>query len=116
MADEQNIPLGGVTGTGRGGVISKPDVIEQRAAAQAPVAPSFAPGPLPIAQSSRETREKMSVRRKRIADNLLNSHLNTARLTTFNEVDMTAVIATRSVSKKSTASNSRSCRSSPKPR
>jgi 2-oxoglutarate dehydrogenase E2 component (dihydrolipoamide succinyltransferase) len=94
LAEEQNISLAGVTGTGRGGVVSKPDVIEQRPPAPAPAAPPATRDALPAAPH-RETREKMSVRRKRIADNLLNSHLNTARLTTFNEVDMTAVIAMR---------------------
>jgi 2-oxoglutarate dehydrogenase E2 component (dihydrolipoamide succinyltransferase) len=43
----------------------------------------------------RETREKMTTRRKRIAENLLLSQHNTAHLTTFNEVDMSAVIALR---------------------
>jgi len=42
-----------------------------------------------------ETREVMSTRRKRIAENLLNSQHSTAHLTTFNEVDMSAVIAVR---------------------
>jgi 2-oxoglutarate dehydrogenase E2 component (dihydrolipoamide succinyltransferase) len=100
MADEQNISLAGVTGTGRGGVVSKPDVIEQRASGgtQQVAATSRAPAARsapPADQGSRETREKMSVRRKRIADNLLNSHISTARLTTFNEIDMTAVMAIR---------------------
>jgi 2-oxoglutarate dehydrogenase E2 component (dihydrolipoamide succinyltransferase) len=43
----------------------------------------------------RETREKMSTRRKRIAENLLQSQHATAHLTTFNEVDMTAINALR---------------------
>ena len=43
----------------------------------------------------RETREKMSTRRKRIAENLLQSQQSTAHLTTFNEVDMSAVNALR---------------------
>jgi 2-oxoglutarate dehydrogenase E2 component (dihydrolipoamide succinyltransferase) len=101
MADEQNISLAGVTGTGRGGVVSKPDVIEQSAPAAVPATPP--PPATPDARNAmrdaRETREKMSVRRKRIADNLLNSHLNTARLTTFNEIDMSAVMAFRNTHK-----------------
>ena len=44
---------------------------------------------------ARETREKMTTRRKKIAENLLQSHVSTARLTTFNEVDMTAVNSLR---------------------
>jgi 2-oxoglutarate dehydrogenase E2 component (dihydrolipoamide succinyltransferase) len=43
----------------------------------------------------RETRERMSTRRKRIAENLLQSQHATAHLTTFNEIDMTAISALR---------------------
>ena len=43
----------------------------------------------------RETREKMSTRRKRIAEHLLESQHATAHLTTFNEIDMAAVEALR---------------------
>jgi 2-oxoglutarate dehydrogenase E2 component (dihydrolipoamide succinyltransferase) len=43
----------------------------------------------------RETREKMTTRRKRIAENLLLSHHSTAHLTTFNEIDMSVVSAVR---------------------
>ncbi|HET9636797.1 MAG TPA: dihydrolipoyllysine-residue succinyltransferase, partial [Gemmatimonadaceae bacterium] len=47
------------------------------------------------APSERETREKMTTRRKKIAENLLQSQKATAHLTTFNEVDMSAVTALR---------------------
>jgi len=47
--------------------------------------------PAPAAAGERETREKMTTRRKRIAENLLQSQHNTAHLTTFNEIDMSAV-------------------------
>ena len=111
VAAEQNVDLSSVTGTGRGGVVSKPDVIEQsRAAAptpsaapakapaspapapsapKAPSAPAAASRPAPTGE--RETREKMTTRRKRIAENLLLSQNATATLTTFNEIDMSAV-------------------------
>jgi 2-oxoglutarate dehydrogenase E2 component (dihydrolipoamide succinyltransferase) len=49
----------------------------------------------PTAGGPRETREKMTTRRKRIAENLLASQHNTAHLTTFNEIDMSAVSALR---------------------
>jgi 2-oxoglutarate dehydrogenase E2 component (dihydrolipoamide succinyltransferase) len=115
VAAAQNVDLSAVQGTGRGGVVSKPDVIEHAAkggtatAAPAPAAlaaaapaktasPQAAPAvpsrPAP-ADGVRETREKMTTRRKRIAENLLLSQHNTAHLTTFNEVDMSAVIALR---------------------
>ena len=68
------------------------------AAAPAAAIPA-APAPRPSAPSNgtgpRETREKMTTRRKRIAENLLASQHQTAHLTTFNEIDMTAVSALR---------------------
>jgi 2-oxoglutarate dehydrogenase E2 component (dihydrolipoamide succinyltransferase) len=115
VAAEQKVDLSTVSGTGRGGVISKPDVIEQAsrgAAAAAPVAapspsPANAPGAAPAkapsappapaasalrpASGEREVREKMTTRRRRIAENLLLSQSATATLTTFNEIDMSAV-------------------------
>lgn len=95
MAAEQNVDLSTVSGTGRGGVVSKPDVIEQ---AKAPAAPAAAQAPAarpaataPARTGERETREKMTTRRRRIAENLLQSQHATATLTTFNEIDMSAV-------------------------
>jgi 2-oxoglutarate dehydrogenase E2 component (dihydrolipoamide succinyltransferase) len=83
-------------------VVSKPDVIEhvekgtaKQTPAPAPPAQPAAPAPRSVAQDGRETREKMSTRRRRIAENLLQSQHATAHLTTFNEVDMTAVNALR---------------------
>ena len=63
---------------------------------QAPEAP-LPGGPRPAAgdRPPRETREAMSTRRKRIAENLLQAQHATAHLTTFNEVDMSAVSAVR---------------------
>ena len=55
------------------------------------MAPAAAPG----ANGARETRERMTTRRKRIAENLLGSQQQTASLTTFNEIDMSAVTALR---------------------
>jgi 2-oxoglutarate dehydrogenase E2 component (dihydrolipoamide succinyltransferase) len=93
IADERGIDIAAVAGTGRGGVVSKPDVLAAPAAArpQTP-APSAPPrGGNGAAPGERETREKMSTRRKRIAENLLQSQHATAHLTTFNEVDMLAL-------------------------
>jgi 2-oxoglutarate dehydrogenase E2 component (dihydrolipoamide succinyltransferase) len=104
VAAERGIDLASVSGTGRGGVISKPDVIE-RAVEPARTEPVGATQTRPTPQSpaqlsaaasgTRETREKMTTRRKRIAEHLLESQHATAHLTTFNEIDMTAVIAVR---------------------
>ncbi len=108
VAAEQSVDLSAVQGTGRGGVVSKPDVIEYAAKGSANTTAAPAPAPAasiarttaPTAPSRpadgvRETREKMSTRRKRIAENLLLSQHSTAHLTTFNEIDMSAVIAVR---------------------
>jgi 2-oxoglutarate dehydrogenase E2 component (dihydrolipoamide succinyltransferase) len=106
VAAEEGVDIAAVSGTGRGGVVSKPDVIgaagsrEKAApAAQAPSGapprPQAAPSGAPATNGARETREKMSTRRKRIAEHLLESQHSTAHLTTFNEVDMTAVMQLR---------------------
>lgn len=103
LAAEQGTDLSNVQGTGRGGVVAKVDVIAAgKAAPAAPATASVAPA-APASSMSRqaaddgprETREKMTTRRKRIAENLLHSQLNTAHLTTFNEIDMSAVSALR---------------------
>src|SRR5207247_4270516 len=49
----------------------------------------------PTGDGQRETREKMSTRRKRIAEHLLESQHATAHLTTFNEIDMSVVESIR---------------------
>ena len=123
IAAEEGIALNTIQGTGRDGVISKPDVIEQTARpavatgpglpqpavdVRAPLPPSQTPAPRPTTakapapaqapapgDGTRETREKMSTRRKRIAEHLLESQHATAHLTTFNEIDMTVVEALR---------------------
>ncbi len=99
LGAEAGIDLATVTGTGRGGMVSKPDVM---AALSAPAAASAAPAPLPPSAVRRppsalprESREKMTTRRKRIAENLLQAQHATAHLTTFNEIDMSAIVALR---------------------
>ena len=98
-----------VTGTGRDGRITKGDA--QNAAQQntAPAAPPPAPTPKVVdtsgktaapsagqANYSRDTRtEKMSRMRRTIADRLVSAKNETAMLTTFNEVDLSAVMALR---------------------
>ena len=111
-AAQAKVDLSTVPGTGRGGVVSKADVLD-RAGGAAPAAAPTSPAAPPAATSSappsrtpgvpstspsagaRETREKMSTRRRRIAENLLESQHATAHLTTFNEIDMSAVEALR---------------------
>jgi len=109
LAAETGADLLSVVGTGRGGVVSKPDVMAAMSAPPAPApssAPTSAPAPaltpstvhrLPSTVSSgeRETRETMTIRRKRIAEHLLQAQHATAHLTTFNEIDMSAITALR---------------------
>jgi 2-oxoglutarate dehydrogenase E2 component (dihydrolipoamide succinyltransferase) len=105
LATETGINPADVAGTGRGGVVSKADVMGAAAAPAAPTAPAatapaasapaVAAAPAPAPTAGRETREKMTTRRKRIAENLLQSQHATAHLTTFNEIDMTAITALR---------------------
>jgi len=114
VAAESGVDLAAIAGTGRGGVVSKPDVIEQAGGAPGgargdgtaapparrteeapPRVPAVPPKPPAAPGGTRETREKMSTRRKRIAEHLLEAQHATAHLTTFNEIDMSAVSALR---------------------
>jgi len=98
IAAETGVDPATVPATGPRGTVTKEDML--RAAERpspAPVTPQSAErrAPSPVVESPRETREKMTTRRKRIAEHLLESQHATAHLTTFNEVDMSAVIALR---------------------
>jgi 2-oxoglutarate dehydrogenase E2 component (dihydrolipoamide succinyltransferase) len=95
-AAARGVDASSMKGTGRGGVVSKADVIEGGGAKTAPPsAPASRPSSPPPPSGERETREKMTTRRKKIAEHLLESQHATAHLTTFNEIDMSAVNALR---------------------
>ncbi len=103
IAADEGIDPAQVAASGPGGRVTKGDMLAAAAASAAP-APRAAPvatrtpspAPSPIAsQNGRETRERMTTRRRRIAEHLLESQHATAHLTTFNEVDMSAVSAVR---------------------
>jgi 2-oxoglutarate dehydrogenase E2 component (dihydrolipoamide succinyltransferase) len=109
MMAEQNIGAGDIPGTGRGGRITKGDVIaaaESRAeaakpapvpASSPPVQPSARPAPVQPAPGTRpEQRVAMSRLRQRVAERLVQSQSTAAILTTFNEVNMGPVIELRS--------------------
>ena len=88
-----------VAGTGRDGRITKEDAQKAVAAPAAVVAPSTpkpaamaAPAP---AGTRTEDRKKMSRMRRTIAKRLVSAKNNTAMLTTFNEVDLTEIMALR---------------------
>jgi 2-oxoglutarate dehydrogenase E2 component (dihydrolipoamide succinyltransferase) len=113
IATENNIDLSIVTGTGKNQRITKQDVLgfigqhkegqqQELKKTTTPAEAEAAPLSTLSAQSSREQkteqrqrREPMSRLRKRIAQRLLQAQQNAAILTTFNEVNMQAVIDAR---------------------
>ncbi|KMK66341.1 2-oxoglutarate dehydrogenase complex dihydrolipoyllysine-residue succinyltransferase [Puniceibacterium sp. IMCC21224] len=87
-----------VTGSGRDGRVMKDDVARAVSAASAPPPAASAPTPrAPVAASDteREERVKMTRLRQTIAKRLKESQNTAAMLTTYNEVDMTEVMALR---------------------
>ncbi len=88
LIEEIGLDAGRIAPTGPGGRISKADVI----AARAPAAPPSAPA-APVEQ--RKSRVRMSRLRRRIAERLKAAQNTAAMLTTFNEIDMSQVIALR---------------------
>ena len=85
-----------VTGTGRDGRIMKEDVQAAIAAAPQPSEPATVPrAPIAADDAAREERVKMTRLRQTIARRLKDSQNTAAILTTFNEVDMTEVMALR---------------------
>lgn len=90
---ENNLSAKDVTGTGKGGKITKQDVEN---ALSADTAKPVAKPDLAVSGGSRaEKREPMTRMRARIAERLLTVKKETAMLTTFNEVDMKAVMDLR---------------------
>jgi 2-oxoglutarate dehydrogenase E2 component (dihydrolipoamide succinyltransferase) len=90
IAAEKNIDTAAISGSGRGGRITKEDVLNVPGKA-APVASI----PQPQAGGRIEQRVPMTRIRQRIAERLLHSQQNAAILTTFNEVNMQPVIELR---------------------
>jgi 2-oxoglutarate dehydrogenase E2 component (dihydrolipoamide succinyltransferase) len=109
LAEENNVDLGNVTGTGAGGRIREQDVLAymqshtqpqggSNGQAAKPAAAGAAPraGGAAQATSGRSvTRERMTPLRQRIAQRLVQAQHTAAMLTTFNECDMTAVMELR---------------------
>ena len=98
---EAGISRDAVTGTGRDGRVMKDDVARALAAgataAAAAPAPVTAPrAPVSADDASREERVKMTRLRSTIARRLKDAQNTAAMLTTYNEVDMTEVMALRS--------------------
>jgi 2-oxoglutarate dehydrogenase E2 component (dihydrolipoamide succinyltransferase) len=98
LAEERGIDASLITGTGKGGRITKEDVVNYTPPAAAPVAatPTAAPAAVELEEGDRvERRVPMTRMRSRIAERLLEVTQTTASLTTFNEVDMTALMDLR---------------------
>jgi 2-oxoglutarate dehydrogenase E2 component (dihydrolipoamide succinyltransferase) len=116
IAAEHGVDVSRVPGTGRGGRVTKKDILAYvelgAAAAPAPAAPAAppppptaapsapaAPPPLPAAgpvePGAGETVEPMSVIRRAIAEHMIRSTQTSAHVTTLFEVDMSKVVAMR---------------------
>ena len=112
IAAEDKIDLGSIAGSGKRGQVLKGDVLAAVAMAQAPapivaLAPTSAPlpvappAPAPAARTTmpddgaREERVRMTKLRQTIARRLKDAQNTAAMLTTFNEVDMSEVMALR---------------------
>ena len=106
MVEEHNLDVGAITGSGKGGRITKEDVVSYMKANEGAPAPAAAvAASVPAAQpqavaghsSERvENRVPMTRMRAKIAERLLEASQQTAMLTTFNEVNMAPVMALRS--------------------
>jgi 2-oxoglutarate dehydrogenase E2 component (dihydrolipoamide succinyltransferase) len=99
MAEEKGIDTASIAGTGKGGRVTKADVMEQGTSAPQAKAPlPQPPAPVSVDQvlSGRpEQRVPMSRLRARIAERLVQSQSTAAILTTFNEVNMQPVMDLR---------------------
>lgn len=102
IAAESGVDPAGVAGSGKDGRITKGDMlaaIERAASQPTPVAQTAAAvqvrAPSPADDASREERVKMTRLRQTIARRLKDAQNTAAMLTTFNEVDMTAVMHMR---------------------
>jgi 2-oxoglutarate dehydrogenase E2 component (dihydrolipoamide succinyltransferase) len=128
IAAEHDVDVGRIEGTGRGGRVTKKDIlafIESGAAAPAtpeapaeapqappaappaappeapPAPPAAAPAPAPAAAQEGETVEPMSAMRRGIAEHMRRSLDTSAHVTSAIEVDMSRVVAIRQTLKKS---------------
>ena len=115
MARDNDVDLGTVQGSGAAGRVTKQDVQKAFAPpapvrnAVAPPSDKLAPGSSKIAPTSgttapsarTEDRVRMTKRRQTIARRLVEAQQTAAMLTTFNEVDMSAVMALRERRKES---------------
>jgi len=112
LVEEERIPVEKVPGTGKHGQVTKEDLINylesqkpavekaEASVREPPALPPVSSQPAqdlpPATSEGRFTRRKLSPLRKKIAAQLVMAQQNAAMLTTFNEVDMSAVMQLRS--------------------
>lgn len=84
ILDEKNIQPSDIVGTGKGGRVTKEDAVN--------AVPSMG---TPTGGSRGSERTKLSMLRRKVAERLVAAKNETAMLTTFNEVDMSAIYAIR---------------------
>ena len=99
IAEESGVPLSSVAGTGKDGRVTKGDMLGALAARSSAPQPVAATPAGPRHNEAREERVPMTRLRKTIALRLKESQNTAAQLTTFNEVDMTAVMGLRATYK-----------------
>ena len=95
IAAESGINPASVAASGKDGRVTKGDMLAAVAAGPAVSAPVAMRAPSPADDASREERVKMTKLRQTIARRLKEAQNTSAMLTTFNEVDMTEVMALR---------------------
>jgi 2-oxoglutarate dehydrogenase E2 component (dihydrolipoamide succinyltransferase) len=102
LVAENNLDPNSIRGSGKGGRILKEDVLRDLQKAEETPSEEPVPSPTPRTQvaqqpvtSDRQTRTRMSSLRKRLAQRLVEVQQNAALLTTFNEADMSRVMAVR---------------------
>jgi 2-oxoglutarate dehydrogenase E2 component (dihydrolipoamide succinyltransferase) len=100
---ESNLDPTTISGTGKDGRITKGDVLAAQSAQSAPKvvgqgkvtqAPSTAPV-APVSADSRSTRRALSPIRRKIASRLVEAQQTAAILSTFNEIDLSAIMSLR---------------------
>jgi 2-oxoglutarate dehydrogenase E2 component (dihydrolipoamide succinyltransferase) len=98
IAEGEGIDLSSLSGSGAGGKITKADVLDAASDHSAAMQKASVPAEAIVAATStakKTTRKKMSPLRRKIATHLVNAQHEAAILTTFNEVDMTAIMDLR---------------------
>jgi len=92
LADKHSINVDSINGSGRAGKITIDD-INAEINKNTPLSTSKNDSPIP--QESLETKKRITKRRETIAKRLTDAHLNTVMTTTYNEVDMSEIMAIR---------------------